>query len=224
LEKPPASPGENQEPKKRRSERVRSLQKARDETVTPTSNAKKAKSSADKDKSSAEKDKNKSGKDKSSAEKDKNKSGKDKKVEGEDKADDVNDVSTMSPPSRPDGERAGPAPPSSPPPPPESQIATQVATQGASQSGFIHPEEEFDPKVWGYLDLITDPFGKSVKLDKDGAPPKDKSKIGKKSGAIGFLIGRHPECDLHIDNAVISNRHCIIYKVRLEFTHLKLSF
>jgi hypothetical protein len=30
--------------------------------------------------------------------------------------------------------------------------------------------------------------------------------------------------DLHIDSAVISNRHCIIHKVRLEFMHLKPSF
>jgi serine/threonine-protein kinase Chk2 len=192
--KPPSSPGSTTEPKKRRSERVRSQQKARDETVTPISNAKGAKSSADKDKSQR---------------------GKDKQVE--DKADEA----TMSPPSRPEGQ---PAPRSSPPPAQESQTATQIATQVASQLGITQGDDEFDPTVWGYLDLITDPSGKSVKLNKDGAPPKDKSKVEKKSGAIGFLIGRHPECDLHIDNAVISNRHCIIYKVRLEFIHLKPSF
>jgi serine/threonine-protein kinase Chk2 len=122
-------------------------------------------------------------------------------------------VSTMSPPSRPEVQRT----PASSPSPQETQTSTQVASQFVYP--FQHEEEEYDPNIWGYLDPITDPSKKkSIKLDKtpqcanDNKRRKSKASV-KKTTASGFLIGRHPECDLHIEAAVISNRHCVIYKV-----------
>lgn len=109
----------------------------------------------------------------------------------------------MSAPSRPEVQRI----------PVSSLQDTQVATQPLSQSDFSLLQED-DPNVWGYLDPITASTGPSVKLDKsDACMPEKKGKSkSKKSTAKGFLIGRHPECDLSLDAAVISNRHCVIYK------------
>jgi serine/threonine-protein kinase Chk2 len=137
----------------------------------------------------------------------------------------------MSPPARPVIHQAPPkATEAMSPPPPQSIPGTQESTQVASQILAYMAEEEYDPTVWGYLYPITDPTAKCIRLDKTPESPqeevqekgtKKKGKTGKASKATaaekkksphGFLIGRHPECDEQIDAAVISNRHCVIYR------------
>lgn len=120
----------------------------------------------------------------------------------------------MSPPGRQPTPRS--------PGPQDTQMSTQVASQFHNLAA---DEEEYDPKVWGYLDPITDDGtnSKSIGLDKSTELEGDGPRGGRtptttpKSTAGGFLIGRHPECDLQIRARVISNRHCIIWKVHFEF-------
>lgn len=87
-----------------------------------------------------------------------------------------------------------------------------MSTQVASQFPNLPADEEYDPNAWGYLDPITDDGAnlKSIKLDKSALLNAPRSTAG------GFLIGRHPECDLQINAKVISNRHCVVYKVCFE--------
>lgn len=105
-------------------------------------------------------------------------------------------------------------------PPPQSND-TQISTQVASQFAYIPPQddEEYDPNVWGYLDPINSTSYKSIRLNKNPQEPVEKKRgrgASRKTGPRGFLIGRHAECDLQIDSGVISNRHCVIYKVQLS--------
>ncbi|TGZ78921.1 Pkinase-domain-containing protein [Ascodesmis nigricans] len=78
-----------------------------------------------------------------------------------------------------------------------------------------------DPTAWGYLvplNSSSDENRKTIKLNKGVVNTPQKSQHGtskrgsKVNAASGFLIGRHAECDHRIDSAVISNRHCILYK------------
>lgn len=108
-------------------------------------------------------------------------------------------------------------PASSPPP----QDNTQVASQ------FYYPPlvEGLDrgddgENVWGYLWPLGGKDSEVIKLDKQAPPPStsDKKKRGtlktkKQLPPNGFIVGRHVECDLLIDDPVISNRHCVIFKV-----------
>jgi serine/threonine-protein kinase CHEK2 len=49
--------------------------------------------------------------------------------------------------------------------------------------------------------------GELVKAEEDYE--KEKKNIGFPAG--GYIVGRHPECDLIVDIPTISNRHCIIF-------------
>lgn len=79
--------------------------------------------------------------------------------------------------------------------------------------------------MWGYLWPLSDKSDSVIKLNKQApAPDKKKKKKGTKGKKIppnGFLVGRHAECDLLIDDAVISNRHCVIFKVSTICVFLK---
>lgn len=122
-----------------------------------------------------------------------------------------------------------------PPPVPVREELTPIsspgpqleATQVASQFYCPPPIDDEtasqpDPTAWGYLvplNSSSDENRKTIKLNKGpmGTPQKSQhgtSKRGSKvNAASGFLIGRHAECDYRIESAVISNRHCILYKV-----------
>lgn len=115
-----------------------------------------------------------------------------------------------------------PSPPARTPassPPPHTQDATQAASQfyfpPLAEEGL--DKKEVDESVWGYLWPLSDKSDSVIKLNKQApAPDKKKKKKGttkgKKIPPNGFLVGRHAECDLLIDDAVISNRHCVIFK------------
>jgi serine/threonine-protein kinase CHEK2 len=101
-------------------------------------------------------------------------------------------------------------------------------------------DEEPDENTWGYLLPLDERFGKKLKMKKRPACPapsapleisklkkkhkervtgnlaKDEEKyertkreVGHPSG--GYLVGRHPECDLIVDIPTISNRHCLLF-------------
>lgn len=101
---------------------------------------------------------------------------------------------------------------------------TQVASQ------FYYPPlaegldgEEDDENVWGYLWPLDGKSIEVIKLDKQAPPPSTPEKKKKRGSTPktkkkplppnGFIVGRHAECDLLIDDPVISNRHCVIFKV-----------
>ncbi|KFA60584.1 hypothetical protein S40285_08673 [Stachybotrys chlorohalonatus IBT 40285] len=50
--------------------------------------------------------------------------------------------------------------------------------------------------------------GKSVALKDEEAYERSKVK-GAASG--GYLIGRHPECDIVVNDGIVSNRHCLLF-------------
>ncbi|KAJ9297578.1 hypothetical protein DTO271G3_4353 [Paecilomyces variotii] len=95
-------------------------------------------------------------------------------------------------------------------------------------------EDEAAEGVWGYLLPLDDKVGEALVLrkregcheqkdEKDGSSDKkngrasQKQSKGQKTGReksyppSGYLIGRHPECDLVLNIPTISNRHCLIF-------------
>ncbi|KAI0842908.1 Pkinase-domain-containing protein [Hypoxylon sp. FL0890] len=122
---------------------------------------------------------------------------------------------------------------SSPPQDTQAFPTSQFVDANAALSDEVEDEEK--EGVWGYLfPLDTRYGGRCVVLRRRGACPKsdrsvgeltknppnatplkqeesfEKSKIkGIPSG--GYLIGRHPECDVIVDDPVVSNRHCLIF-------------
>ncbi|KAG9256940.1 SMAD/FHA protein kinase [Emericellopsis atlantica] len=99
-------------------------------------------------------------------------------------------------------------------------------------------EDEIQEGVWGYLVPLDPKYGdRPMVLKRRGACPKpskemtadkkassrqgkpdtlgdeeayEKSKIGNAPSG-GYLIGRHPECDVIVNNHIVSNRHCLIF-------------
>ncbi|KAG9246662.1 kinase-like domain-containing protein [Calycina marina] len=122
-------------------------------------------------------------------------------------------------------------------PPQDTQAFSQFMYPTSGLSNDVKDEEK--EGVWGYLLPLDQKLGKSLVLRKRNACPllngmenfgKDKgdrqSKNGKNFAAEedayeqtklkgvasgGYLIGRHPECDLIIDDPIISNRHCLLF-------------
>lgn len=96
-------------------------------------------------------------------------------------------------------------------------------------------EDEVKEGVWGYLFPLDTKYGRCVVLRKRATCPmpdsvseikpakrknqkkaleQEESYEEQKSHGIpsgGYLIGRHPECDVIIDDPVISNRHCLLF-------------
>ncbi|KAH8884490.1 Pkinase-domain-containing protein [Thozetella sp. PMI_491] len=90
-------------------------------------------------------------------------------------------------------------------------------------------QDEVKEGVWGYLfPMDTRYGGRCVVLRKRAACPgtdenqksskpllKDEDSFeeikmkGVPSG--GYLIGRHPECDVVVDDPIVSNRHCLLF-------------
>ncbi|KAF1731926.1 hypothetical protein CRV24_008117 [Beauveria bassiana] len=101
-------------------------------------------------------------------------------------------------------------------------------------------QDETDEDVWGYLVPLDAKYGDKPKVLKKrcACPPADsiksaadaekKDNVGDTPPAIheeeayertqiggiasrGYLIGRHPECDIIVNESVVSNRHCLIF-------------
>ncbi|KAJ5528009.1 DNA damage response protein kinase DUN1 [Penicillium frequentans] len=143
-------------------------------------------------------------------------------------ATDIRNEVTATPPESPSRTR----PPSSPNPDISQALSSPPGdTQALSQ--FVYPprafadevEDEDAEGVWGYLIPLDDKVsGAFVLKRRDGCEnrneaAKDKSekksqasKQGKGRAPGGYLIGRHPECDLKIDSPTISNRHFLLFE------------
>lgn len=91
-------------------------------------------------------------------------------------------------------------------------------------------KDEVKEGVWGYLMPLGARYGsrsivmkKRVGCEDDSSSTCGSSKGAKKGGkkgksngsdhpsSKGYLIGRHPECDVVIDDPIVSNRHCLIF-------------
>lgn len=99
---------------------------------------------------------------------------------------------------------------SSPPPFPDTQVASQVH--------FTQPDHKEEAKdVWGYLTPMNSGNGEVLTLSKRTNCNKNaNTKKGTKKPSVGtggYLIGRHAECDIVVEAPVVSNRHCVIFKV-----------
>lgn len=112
-------------------------------------------------------------------------------------------------------------PASSPPPQDNTQVASQFYYPPLTGEGLSKDDD--NENVWGYLWPLGGGGSEVIKLDKQAptpATPEKKKKRGntpkttkKLLPPSGFIVGRHAECDLLIDDPVISNRHCVIFKV-----------
>ncbi|KAI0817756.1 SMAD/FHA protein kinase [Xylaria sp. FL0064] len=123
---------------------------------------------------------------------------------------------------------------SSPPQDTQAFPTSQYVDTNAALSEEV--QDEVKEGVWGYLfPLDTRYGGRCVVLKKRSTcpHPKDisgavdnKKKGEKRKGALeqeetyekakgvpsgGYLIGRHPECDVVIDDPIVSNRHCLLF-------------
>lgn len=122
-------------------------------------------------------------------------------------------------------------------PPNDTQaFPSQFVDPNAALSDEV--EDEVKEGVWGYLLPLDTKYGRCVVLRKRAACPmpetvetfasKDKNGKKKDSSALeqeqsfektkvkgipsgGYLIGRHPECDVIVEDPVISNRHCLLF-------------
>ncbi|KAJ5919026.1 serine/threonine-protein kinase chk2 (cds1) [Penicillium verhagenii] len=143
-------------------------------------------------------------------------------------ATDIRNEVTATPPESPSRTRA----PSSPNPD-LSQVVSSPPGDTQALSQFVYPprafadevEDEDAEGVWGYLIPLDDKVSSAFTLKKrDGCDNREdaaKDKSGKNSQACkqkngrapgGYLIGRHPECDLVINSPTISNRHFLVFE------------
>ncbi|KAI9053466.1 hypothetical protein LZ554_002424 [Drepanopeziza brunnea f. sp. 'monogermtubi'] len=108
-------------------------------------------------------------------------------------------------------------------PPADTQFTQAFSTQEIPQ------DEPEDDDLWGWLFPMDPKFGQKIALRKRNAcplPGKDDFQRGpdpkreeemyeetkvKGMASGGFIIGRHPECDLILDDLIVSNRHCLIF-------------
>ncbi|KAL2111490.1 hypothetical protein VUR80DRAFT_9980 [Thermomyces stellatus] len=119
---------------------------------------------------------------------------------------------------------------SSPPLQDTQAVPTQQIEAALALSDEV--EDEVKEGVWGYLfPLDTQYGGRCIVMKKRPAcgspsePPEatagkalmtptdnagsSRAKCTSSSG--GYLIGRHPECDVPADDPVVSNRHCLLF-------------
>ncbi|ROT36841.1 Pkinase-domain-containing protein [Sodiomyces alkalinus F11] len=108
---------------------------------------------------------------------------------------------------------------------------TQAFSQYPPETRDTFPgevEDEAREGVWGYLLPLNAKYGPSIAMRKRTSCPLPKAsggggtadrkgksplRTGDANGNVagGYLIGRHPECDIVVDDASVSNRHCLIF-------------
>ncbi|KFX95425.1 hypothetical protein V490_03895 [Pseudogymnoascus sp. VKM F-3557] len=110
-------------------------------------------------------------------------------------------------------------------PPQDTQAFSQYTNPKAALSEYVKDEEK--EGVWGYLLPLNAEYKQPLIMRKRSACPKPPplDKLGEASdqgltkedkadaqSSGGYLIGRHPECDLLIEGPIVSNRHCLIFE------------
>jgi serine/threonine-protein kinase CHEK2 len=122
-------------------------------------------------------------------------------------------------------------------PPGDTQVFSQFIFP---RQDLDDSDEEPDENTWGYLHPLDERFGKKLIMKKRPSCPapsaplevsktkkkskdrgtgnlvKDEEQYEKTKRAVGhpsggYLVGRHPECDLILDIPTISNRHCLLF-------------
>lgn len=118
-------------------------------------------------------------------------------------------------------------------PPQDTQPLSQYVDQHPALSDEV--EDEVKEGVWGYLVPLDPKYGdKPVVLKRRNACPlpdstDKRASKGKKQATLkeeeeayertkikgiasgGYLIGRHPECDVVVNEHIVSNRHCLLF-------------
>ncbi|KAH6898296.1 kinase-like domain-containing protein [Thelonectria olida] len=123
-------------------------------------------------------------------------------------------------------------------PPQDTQPLSQFVDRHPALSEEI--EDEVAEGVWGYLVPLDPKYGeKPIVLKKRSACPRpdsvadatktdpkhnkgkapllkeeesfEKKKQHKGISSNGYLIGRHPECDIVVHDGTVSNRHCLVF-------------
>ncbi|GJC92117.1 serine threonine-protein kinase chk2 [Colletotrichum higginsianum] len=122
--------------------------------------------------------------------------------------------------------------------PPQDTQAFSQYPQETKDALSDEVQDEVKEGVWGYLFPLDTKYGKVVVMKKRAACPlpdtveaakdltakdhKGKSALQREEEAYertkvkgvasgGYLIGRHPECDIVVDDPIVSNRHCLIF-------------
>ncbi|KAF4123577.1 serine/threonine-protein kinase CHEK2 [Geosmithia morbida] len=121
-------------------------------------------------------------------------------------------------------------------PPQDTQPMSQFNDPNVTAEGE-EEEDGNDEGIWGYLVTLDSRYGdKPLVLRKRNACPSldqaelatekkdDKSTPAalrdeeayertstRRAPSGGYLIGRHPECDVVVNDQIISNRHCLIF-------------
>ncbi|KAH7376273.1 kinase-like domain-containing protein [Plectosphaerella cucumerina] len=120
-------------------------------------------------------------------------------------------------------------------PPQDTQAFSQFPGE-VKDSLSEEVEDEVKEGVWGYLFPLDTKYGRPLVMKKRSACPmpdalesmssdsdkKGKSPLKKEEQAYertkikgvpsgGYLIGRHPECDIVVDDPIVSNRHCLLF-------------
>lgn len=120
-------------------------------------------------------------------------------------------------------------------PPQDTQAFSQYPADN-KEALVDEVEDEVKEGVWGYLFPLDTKYGRPLVLKKRSACPlpdmvadkglngdaKGKSPLRKGEEAYeqtkvkgvpsgGYLIGRHPECDIVVDDPIVSNRHCLLF-------------
>ncbi|KZL84027.1 serine threonine-protein kinase chk2 [Colletotrichum incanum] len=133
--------------------------------------------------------------------------------------------------------------------PPQDTQAFSQYPQETKDALSDEVEDEVKEGVWGYLFPLDTKYGKVVVMKKRAACPlpdtveaakelagkdqKGKSTLQKEEEAYertkvkgvasgGYLIGRHPECDIVVDDPIVSNRHCLIFSENKGGDHVAI--
>ncbi|KID91208.1 checkpoint kinase 2-like protein [Metarhizium guizhouense ARSEF 977] len=123
-------------------------------------------------------------------------------------------------------------------PPQDTQPLSQFVDRHPALSDDV--EDEVKEGVWGYLVPLDPKYGdKPLVLKRRNACPQPDSvdaavngektplntnkpapiraeetferKNAKGAASGGYLIGRHPECDIVVNEGIVSNRHCLLF-------------
>ncbi|OBT98778.1 hypothetical protein VE01_03382 [Pseudogymnoascus verrucosus] len=110
-------------------------------------------------------------------------------------------------------------------PPQDTQAFSQYTNPKTALSEYVKDEEK--EGVWGYLLPLNAEYKQPLIMRKRSScsKPPTLDKLGEASeqgnakddkaeahSSGGYLIGRHPECDLLIEGPIVSNRHCLIFE------------
>ncbi|KAJ3008739.1 hypothetical protein HKX48_008373 [Thoreauomyces humboldtii] len=82
----------------------------------------------------------------------------------------------------------------------------------ASPQAEVDDEADSESLTWGILESLHQDTP-NFNLRGAGGPRKDDKTAEVRGGrSMGYVIGRHRECNIRLASSVVSNRHCVVYK------------